>query len=159
MKAMKIMQAQAEMDAMESKPNAKHKDKRVRNRVDKRKRKRNRSDKRERTRQDKRKRTRDDKKRKRSREEKKRAMKGRIKKHGWEKSNDLRTTMKKEQKEWDDCDLFNIDDDEEEVKKMAQARAEGFSLGYASAVGDIVRGNGLSFNKKAVERWAAAGRM
>ena len=141
MKAMKIMQAQAEMDAMESKPNAKHKDKRVRNRVDKRKRKRNRSVE------------------KRSREEKKRAMKGRIKRNCWKKSNDLRTTMKKEQKEWDDCDLFNIDDDEEEVKKMAQARAEGFSLGYASAVGDIVRGNGLSFNKKAVEKWAAAGRF
>ena len=149
MKAMKIMQAQAEMDAMESKPNAKHKDKRVRNRVDKRKRKRNRSVE------------------KRSREEKKRAMKGRIKRNCWKKSNDLRTTMKKEQKEWDDCSLFNIDDDEEEkeekdkeeVKEVAQARAEGFSVGYASAVSDIVRGNGLSFDKKAVERWAAAGRM
>ena len=45
------------------------------------------------------------------------------------------------------------------MKEVAQARAEGFSVGYASAVSDIVRGNGLSFDKKAVERWAAAGRM
>ena len=100
MKAMKIMQAKAKMDAMESKPNAKHKDKRVRNRVDKRKRKRNRSDKRERTRQDKRKRKRDDKKRNRSREEKKMAMKRRtrIRKHNWKKWEDLKTTIIKEQK-------------------------------------------------------------
>ena len=91
----------------------------------------------------------------------------RIRKNNWTKWNDLKTTISKEQKEWDDCSLFNIDDDEEEkeekdkeeVKEVAQARAEGFSVGYASAVSDIVRGNGLSFDKKAVERWAAAGRM